>query len=156
MKQYIKLLGISPDHSKQLIEAAVNLIIIIATGSTSGIYSPPCSLPSIIPFYRGRNWAQRDEMTPSKVLLRIGSTGNSQLAILMHGNYSVTPVGICEGRWHHWVPFMSTPREAPEQGSHDIWNTSHLTPNFHPLIFKSLAKSVRELHGLWRSQGLQP
>lgn len=35
MKHYIKLLGLSPDHSKQLTEAVVNVIIIICTDSSN-------------------------------------------------------------------------------------------------------------------------
>lgn len=39
MKQYIKLFVISPDHCKQSIEAAVNVIVIIGIDRTSSIFS---------------------------------------------------------------------------------------------------------------------
>ena len=93
MKQYIKLLGISPDHSKQLTEAAVNLIIIIATGSISGSILSSLQSPKYYPILQRQKLGAENQVTHSKVLLRIGSTDNSQLAARMHGNYSCDPRG---------------------------------------------------------------
>lgn len=87
MKQYIKLFVISPDHCKQSIEAAVNVIVIIGIDRTSSIFSSLWP-PKGIPLYRwGKLCSERLSDLLKVLLLRIGSTGHWHPATLKHWSY---------------------------------------------------------------------
>lgn len=121
------------------------------------VFYPHCSLPSIIPFYRGRNWVQKDQVTHSKVLLRIGSTDNSQLAARMHGNYS------CDSRGNVWgqMTSLSSIHVHTQTGTLPVvtWWMEHphtLLQNRIPSSPNPLPEGSLSSLWLWWGQDLHP